>query len=147
MVSSIFYRRWVTYYVASKLTNPLLLSRSGLASSRMCSNQDATVCLGSLEVSWLVISLFGSNNWMSAVRPRQRSIPSIKVIIKCYVIWKILSYLTPCYHMLAGIIRFVAFISFWQRIKIGMTEFLLWVLCFWTRCSRTKKWSILMNAG
>ncbi|KAK9995988.1 hypothetical protein SO802_020674, partial [Lithocarpus litseifolius] len=67
------YKRWVIYFVVYKLTNLLWLSRRNLASLRKFLSQDAISCLGALEVSFLVISLFGYSNWMCDVRLRQRT--------------------------------------------------------------------------
>ncbi|KAK7822755.1 hypersensitive-induced response protein 1 [Quercus suber] len=49
------------------------LSRRNLVSLRKFLSQDAISCLGALEVSFLVISLFGYSNWMCDVRLRQRT--------------------------------------------------------------------------
>lgn len=66
-------RKWAICSAVCKLINQRLRLRSNLASIGMCLSQGATVYLGSLEASWLVISPSGCSNQMCAVKPKLRS--------------------------------------------------------------------------
>lgn len=81
------YRRWVICFVVYKLTNPLWLSRRNLVSLRKFLSQDAISCLGALEVSFLVISLFGYSNWMCDVRLRQRFVNFYNYVDEWTSLW------------------------------------------------------------